>query len=342
MFQHKELNKLKINWVARKINRIDDSSYEIVYENKKGKGKNLKEFILEEKSKNSDIYLNYHIDGMDFSKWLKSNYFEDHDFEIEQQYENNLSFCFNHLDYQDINFSLFKIMAKRALGQTVDLEDCTDYHHSRKNKYKPNNEKKIIETGKAMMQEENMDTILFCCTCCGDRMCGYIGIQIYHSESQISWQLRTQSKLVEFRFSKTNYLNEFKELIDLINRELSIKNGRPINIYKTGATKKDMNEKIKNLFNKHKNLSQKKLEINDLKNISKTENLEDIDSIIHLIRKQGLHHNEIKEILEKEYSGLSKKEKNSISWKMLDNEQYFNNLDLENPILVKKAFLLYS
>ena len=71
-----------------------------------------------------------------------------------------------------------------------------------------------------MVNYENKDTMLYCSACCGDRLCGYIGMQVYQTEKSFIWDIGITKQPLRLEFTKENYLSEIQEYLDLVNSGL--------------------------------------------------------------------------------------------------------------------------
>lgn len=343
MIKKEGIYQFKIKWKAVKVKWLHDDNYELEYEKVKEKGKSLKDFLIEEKANDAKINLEFIIDGTDFANWLNLNYFEDKKAIGFERFENNLTYALNNLNYNQINFIHEKIGLKKMLGQSLKLDDCIDYYKSKNgNKVESESSNKIKINSKSILLEEDSDVILFCSACCGDRMCGYIGLQIYHNEKEVIWHIRLYEEITEFRFEKKSYFTEFREYVDLVNNELRQKGIKEINIEEKGKEIKSVDEKLTSLCLKFKILKIEELKKIDIITVFKNGNEHEMDTIISLAISQGIKEDEILKWLEEDYSKLSKVEKDSISWKIIDRSEYLDNLDLNNMTLVKKASLLYK
>ncbi len=336
-------NKFELKWKAIKYNKQSEECLEREYEKEKEKGKNLKEFIIEERAKDAKINLEFIIEGIDFGNWLNRNYYKDENAIGYDRFENNLTFVLNKLNYEEINFIYEKIGLKQILGQSISLDDCIDYYNSKEAKNNKIEEREeIIERSKRIKLEEDKDVILFCSACCGDRMCGYIGIQIYHKGDEIIWQMRLNEGITEFRFDKKSYLAEFREYIELINGELRKRGIGEVNIKERGKEINSIEEKIALLSLKFKGIRIDDLEKKAIMTVLKNGDEYEMDTIIILAKQQGIKEQKILKWIEEDYSKLSKDEKERISWRIIDKSEYYNNLDLNNTTLVKKASLIYK
>lgn len=192
-----------------------------------------------------------------------------------------------------------------------------------------------------MLKEHNLDTVLYCAPCCGERLCGYLGVRVYHTEEQIIWHIGLYNEVTEFRFDRKSYFAQFQEYIDLVNLELKQLGVEEVNILEAGESYKPLKTSVEALKSRFRKLNQENIGMGDVFTVLKEGNVHEMDGIIQLAEEYGISNQQIMEKLEKDYSSLNEGKKNNISWRMLDYGEFFSNLDLENWALVKKAYLLY-
>lgn len=330
-----KFNKIELRWKGIKRDRSGGGPDRIIHENIKPADQDLKSFIIEERAKGGEIFLDYIIDGVDFAFWMNLNYYTRRVIGIN--FRNNICYGFNCLPLERINFYYQKIILRRILGQFIILEDALDYEKSHR---KDETEDVIKKYAEGLMKDENKNTMLYCSGCCGDRLCGYFGIRVYQTETEVVWYMTLSGKH-KIRFKKEAYFEAFKEYFDLINFELEKLGAKKVALDDEADIMLSIAERVKLIQSKHQ-IKQENFERNALNTIFKSGDIEDIDTGIYLANSLGYDIEALKQELEDTYNALPENEQNGLSWKILDHSEYFSSIELYYPSISRKAFLLYS
>ena len=227
MFKTKGFYKIALRWRSQISENVNKGVDRILYEREKNKEEDLKEFIQEEMSKGTDIFLDFLINEIDLGFWLNTNYFLKRIIGID--YKNTIAYPYRYnteVDFDKINFTYQKIILKRILGQLIDRNDCIDDLNLKETDYTLEElENSVIYT----LNLENQDTMLYCSGCCGDRACGYFGMRVYQTDKSVIWQMRLYG-IIKFEFDKTDYFNAFEEYTNFINTELIKRGFNPVKV----------------------------------------------------------------------------------------------------------------
>jgi hypothetical protein len=335
MFYTKGINIIKLRWKATKRITVKENLSKIVYDKAKEPSKDLKQFIQEERAKDAEIELDYIIDGKDLAFQLNINYFRSRYIGNSNGVKNPLPMSYNYRNFDEINFSYQKLLIKRHLGQQLNYEDC---YSVVSNYPKPEN---LDGQAAEMMTYENKDTMLYCSACCGDRLCGYLGMQVYQSEESFIWDIGLTKQPLRLEFTKENYLSELQEYLDLVNTGLNSSGIDKISPTSPGTKlpnfEDDMQVVEKKYFNKEKVDLLETLEL-----IFQSESIENIDKGIFIAVENGLDINSIKNKIEIEYHKLSKSEKSGLEWGIIDESSYMRTKNLKFRKESMKAYLLYK
>lgn len=335
MFNTKGINIIKLRWKATKRITVKENLSKIVYDRAKEASKDLKQFIQEERAKDAEIELDYIIDGKDLAFQLNINYFRSRYIGNSNGVKNPLPMSFNYQNFDDINFSYQKLLIKRHLGQKLNYDDC---YSVVSNYPKPEN---LDEQAAAMMTYENKDTMLYCSACCGDRLCGYLGMQVYQSEESFIWDIGLNKQPLRLEFTKENYLSELQEYLDLVNSGL--KSSGLENINPTSSAAKPPNFEDDKKVVEKKYFSKEKVDLlQTLEIIFQSESIENIDKGILIAVENGLDLNSIKNKIEIDYNKLSKSEKSGLEWDIIDESSYMRTKNLKFRKESMKANLLYK
>jgi len=337
MFNPKaQTHTIELRWKAQKWDYKESVSGKIIYQKIKTPDEDLKQFIKEQKDKDATILLDFIIDGVDIGLWLNLHYFTRK--AIGEDYSNNITYTFNSIPFQNTNFYYQKIILKRIIGQLVTFEDCME---STKFWQPKLTQTELEKEAKFMMTDENRNTMLYCSSCCGDRLCGYFGILVYQTNSHVIWYLNLDSIEQKIFFKKINYFSGFKEYINLINNELETLDTETVSIKDMGEKIIDINSRINLLIKKYQ-INKDSFDMSLLKKILKSGSVEDINTGIYLAEILGFNMPKLAKEIEASYEKLSDQEKNGISWKIHNNAEFLRTLELYHPTLVKKAFLLWG
>lgn len=328
-------NAIELKWRALKLLRPDDAPEKITYEKIKPVDEDLKSFLTEERARDCEIFLDFIIDGVDFAFWLNLNYYTQKFIGLELR--NNICYGFNNRLYNEVNFYYQKIVLRRILGQLVTLEDAIDYKKAYRLDYK---EEDIRNEAKELVKDENQNTMLYCSGCCGDRLCGYFGIRVYQTESEVVWFINLMGKH-KIRFPKEEYFEAFSEYLDLVNDELALFGAKQVTLDDKADVVLPIDERVTLIQTKYQ-IKEEHFDKETLIIISKSGDIEEIDTGIYLANSLGFDIEALKNELEDTYNALPKNEQNSLSWKILDNSEYFNSIELYYPNISRKAYLLYS
>jgi len=335
MFNTKGVNKIELRWKATKRITDEENTSKIVYNKTKDSSILLKDFINEERLKGAEIELDYIIDGVDLASHLNSNHFKS--CYISTNIKNSLAFIFNYkkLEQMDVNYE--KINLKRHLGQQITFEDCYSVVIVRQFLESQEIDEQVYE----MMNDENKDTMLYCSACCGDRLCGYLGMQVYQSSSSFIWDIGLGKQPLRFEFSKKNYLSELEEYIELINTELKLRGLEPVDETSLGVPLQNYYEGVLLIKTKYLNKGSV-FTLKILENIFQSENIENIDMGIYLAIENGIDLTSIKNKIDLDYNNLSKKEKSDIGWDRIYETSYMMTKNLKFRKESMKASFIYK
>lgn len=326
------IHTLELRWKAQKREET-----KIIYERTREANEDLKSFIVREKLKETKISFDYIIDGVDFGLWLNLNYFTRR--VIGVNYKNSLSNGFNFGTFEEINFYDLKILQKRILGQKITIEDSKNFCRLM---YSKKSEEEILIEAESYKKDENKDTMLYYSACCYDRLCGYFGIKVLHTNNTILWFCRmTDNNFLRINFDKSQYFEAFQELVELINNELEKLGTSKINFEDEGERRKDITTKL-NEFIQTNQIDANTFNKENLQVIFEKGDIEEIDTALYFANKMGIDLNSIKKEIEQKLDSLPKAEQNSLAWKILDNSTEIGTMELTNRALAKRVFLLYG
>ncbi|MGH1338698.1 MAG: hypothetical protein ACRBFS_21470 [Aureispira sp.] len=335
--RNKNSYQIQLKWKAyRKVYNDEDNTSQIVYQKDKPKEQTLKDFIIEESRKEAAIKLEYYIDGVNFGDWLNTHYFEHQ--AIGENYANNLSCFLSEETFKKQFFQYRKPDMKRLLGQLLTLEEALEFEKACWPKL---SDKELLVRAEGFQATENMDTVLYCSACCGDRLCGYMGIKVYQTEEHIVWYFQGGKERYQFSFIKAQYFEAFEEYLTMLNAELVNMGIEPVSTTTSGEQRLDLPRQIEALKNKYE-LDAKELDTVLLTKILQKGDAEEMNAAIYWAQELGLDITSVEAFVEDTYKALTKEEQNALSWKMIDKEAYYNTLDLCHPGLVKKAMLLFG
>lgn len=334
MFKTKGFHTLELKWKAQKRERTKNDLSRITFEKIKKSTQPLEDFIEETSKNGAELSVDFIIDGTDLGFWLNLNYFGRR--AIGTDYINSISAYFLNNDF---SFYTKSIMT-RILGQKINYEECLAFCRDWFDDFK--DEEELIDFTKKYMNDENVDVVLYCSKCCHDKLCGYFGIQVYQTETSILWQLGLyRGGVTTFKFDKEDYFKAFKEPIELFNKESENLGLEPIDINKKGVMFKTLEERIDDL-KKDYLINYETYTLEQLRNIFKLGKIEEIDTGIAMALQKGLNIEKLRADMETEYKGLSKDDKNSISWRIVDTSSAFNSVSFTDRTFAIKAYLLYN
>lgn len=335
--RNKDSYQLQLQWKAfRKEYNDEDDTSQIVYQKDKPKEQALKNFIIEESRKKATIQLEYHIDGVNFGAWLNEYYFK-HE-AIGESYANNISCFLSEDTFKKQFFQYRKPDMKRLLGQLLTLEEALEFE---KACYPKLSDKELLVRAEGFQATENIDTVLYCSACCGDRLCGYMGIKVYQTATHIVWYFQAGQEKYQFPFPKAQYFVAFGDYLTMLNAELVDMGLEPISIDTPGEQRLDIRRQIDALKDKYE-LQQESLTTDELQHVLQQGNAEEMNAAIYWAIELEMDIAPVEAFVETTYNALTEEEQNSLSWKIIDNSAYYNTLDLCRPSLVKKAMLLFS
>ena len=245
---NKSVHEIKLVWSSRNRN---DESRGYANETIKLPSQDLRTFIIEERKKNVEIFVDYVIDGVSFAFWVNVNLYKK--YYIGESIRANMCYSFNHLTFKDIeagniDATYQKIILKKIIGQKVTLEDAYAYY-----KKWDCSEEEMKNNAIDLVLEENMNTMLYCSGCCGDRMCGYFDIEVYHKNGHIVWLVDTYAK-IKIAFEKNQYLQAFEEYTQLVNHALKTKGEEIVDVFAKVEEKKMIEDLLEEGINEFKSV----------------------------------------------------------------------------------------
>jgi len=194
------IDEFKISWQAYDIpehNNPDDiwQLYEIRNDNEPLIDffkRNLKYVIIPK----------YFINGTDVALWWNLHYYESKVLDTRLHHINSI--CVFH--QTDFYLPSLKLILFQLLGGKVDMSVLADLG------FKVDLDK---VNWQQVIKEENEDVRLYCCGCCGDRMCGYFGVEISKENHLIRWKFHDYTR--DFIFDFDLYKKEFSEFYEYLN-----------------------------------------------------------------------------------------------------------------------------
>ncbi|WMX12513.1 hypothetical protein [Aureispira sp. CCB-E] len=331
-----EFDEITLVWTAVEY---DDCS-KIISTIVKPEDLELKKFFTSTENKGYCIFLDYKINDVSLASWLNMNYFQRKVIGPIHSYDEPIGSLKNPF-YR-------KILLKRMFGLEITREDAQEAanyykHNEPKSAEALEEERKLNEEyASRIFDEENSDTMLYCSGCCGDRACGYFGIGVSQSKDSVIWFANLGKHLnLKFSFEKEQYISAFREIIEMINQEISEKGGEPFWIEGTSESWYRVEDYAPIVAQKY-NLKQTSFSREQLDEIFKAGEIKEIDSSLFIAQSFGYNLEHLREEVEATYCNLSEKDKNLIEWKIIDNATYWGTIELFEPTLTKKILLLYS
>lgn len=328
---------LQLRWKSRR--QLQEEGAEIpqtIYEQEKPATQSLKDFITTESRKGASICLEYWIDGISVEDWINEHYFERA--VLGEEYANNISFGWQVETFASKDLQYRKNDLKLILGQLPTVED---YVSSARHYYTGATPAVLLEKAKGIQEEETQDTMLYCSSCCGDRYCGYFGIQVYQTEQQVVWFFQLGETPYRLPFLKIYYFKAFGEYTEMLNKELTGQGIAPVDIEEEGRYLVPIETQVEQLQVAY-GIEAETLTLSVLESILELGKIEEMNAAIYWAQQLKMDLTPLENFVEAQYKQLSEEEKSALSWKILDNSAYFGTLDLCHPELIKKAFLLFG
>lgn len=321
------IQRIDLEWKAQKREWNEKDESRIVWERTKTDDEDLEEFIKEAQAQKAQLHLEYWIDGVDLGLWLNLHFFAKRI--IGQEFLSTLSFVYNHRAFDEVKFQYQGLDLRKLLGQAIYSQVAPMSNET--------NEPSAVTS--LRMEKENIE--LYCAACCGDRLCGYFGIRIYHTATEVIWNLGLGVLKDTIRFDRTQYLEAFREHVNMVNKQLALLDVPLVDLYKMGIPYRTISEKRELLINKYQ-LNQNNFTRIQLNQIFKEGDADEINTALILAKDWAWDLVQLEKNLDAKYNQLSSTEQNLMSWKIHDNISSFAGLKLENVAVVKKAYLLYA
>lgn len=196
------IDEFKISWQAYDWIESSDSDGTLQLQEIKDHNETLTEFC--KRNLNYAIIPKYFINGTDIALWWNLHYYE------RKILDNGLHYINSIYAFHQTCFYLpsLKLILFQLLGGKVELSILGDLG------FEADSDAFTFDW-QQFIKEENEDVQLYCCACCGDRMCGSLRVEISKENHLIRWKFYDYIR--DFIFDFNLYEKEFKEFYDYLD-----------------------------------------------------------------------------------------------------------------------------